>query len=528
MVSYLAPGVRDFYKVVTGHRRAPQRVAVCDWNLCEQLGYVARQTSGSGTAVSSIFLILKGKFMATAEAIIEGLKALVDDDKVKTDADSLQQYGCDWTKIYEPRPLAIVFPKTTGQVQAIVQFANEHKVALVPSGGRTGLSAAAVAANGEVVVAFDSMNQIIEFNEIDRTVRCQAGVITEQLQQFAEDKGLFYPVDFASAGSSQLGGNISTNAGGIKVIRYGMTRDWVAGLTVVTGKGEVLTLNNDLVKNATGYDFRHLFIGAEGTLGFITEATMKLARAPKNLNVLVLGVPEFRAVMDVLSTFQRKIDLTAFEFFSEKAVQLVTARGDVQRPFETATPYYALLEFEAPNDDVVEEAMALFEECVENGYVLDGVMSQSQGQVESLWRLREDISETISVFTPYKNDISVSVSRVPDFLEDIDQIVSEHYPDFEIVWFGHIGDGNLHLNILKPNDLAKEDFFAKCKQVNTWVFDIVQKYNGSVSAEHGVGMTKKPYLQYTRSTGEIALMKSVKQIFDPNGIMNPGKIFDLD
>ncbi|PIE41546.1 MAG: FAD-binding oxidoreductase [Gammaproteobacteria bacterium] len=465
--------------------------------------------------------------MTAADNIINGLQALVDEGKVKTDSESLQTYGCDWTKIYEPRPLAIVFPKTTEQVQAIVQFANEHQVALVPSGGRTGLSAAAVAANHEVVVAFDYMNQILEFNEIDRTVRCQSGVITEQLQQFAEDNGLFYPVDLASAGSSQLGGNISTNAGGIKVIRYGMTRDWVAGLTVVTGKGEVLKLNKDLVKNATGYDFRQLFIGAEGTLGFITEATMKLSRTPKNLSVLVLGVPEFSAVMDVLNTFQREIDLTAFEFFSELSVQLVTGRGDVQRPFETATPYYALLEFEALNEDVVEQAMALFEECVEKGYVLDGVMSQSQGQLESLWRLREDISETIAEYIPYKNDISVSVSKVPVFLEEIDAVVSEYYPDFRIVWFGHIGDGNLHLNILKPDDLPKETFFEKCKQVNKWVFEIVEKHQGSVSAEHGVGMTKKPYLEYSRSAEEIALMKAVKQLFDPNGIMNPGKIFDL-
>ena len=465
--------------------------------------------------------------MTAAVEIVKGLEALVDAGKVKTDEESLRQFGCDWTKVYEPKPLAIVFPKTTEQVQSIVKYANENQLALVPSGGRTGLSAAAVAANGELVVAFDYMNKVIDFNEIDRTVKCQAGVVTEQLQQFAEDKGLFYPVDFASAGSSQLGGNISTNAGGIKVIRYGMTRDWVAGLTVVTGKGEILKLNADLVKNATGYDFRHLFIGAEGTLGFITEATMKLARTPNNLTALVLGVPEFRAVMDVLNTFQRNIDLTAFEFFSEKAVQLVTARGDVQRPFETAAPYYALLEFEAANEELMEQAMALFEECVEKGYVLDGVMSQSQGQLESLWRLREDISETISVFTPYKNDISVSVSKVPDFLEEIDQIVTEHYPDFEIVWFGHIGDGNLHLNILKPDDLPKEEFFSKCQQVNQWVFETVQKYNGSVSAEHGVGLTKKPYLQYTRSAEEIALMKSVKLIFDPNNVMNPGKIFDL-
>ena len=465
--------------------------------------------------------------MTDTNPIIAKLSELVDEGRVLTDADSLAHYGCDWTKKYTPAPLAVVLPKTTEQVQAIVRFANDNQIALVPSGGRTGLSAAAVAANGEVVVAFDLMNKINEFNPIDRTARCQAGVVTEQLQQFAEENGLYYPVDFASAGSSQLGGNISTNAGGIKVIRYGMTRDWVAGMKVVTGKGDLLELNGDLIKNATGYDFRHLFIGAEGTLGFVVEATMKLARAPKNLTVLVLGVPELRAIMKVLEVFQGAIDLTAFEFFSEKAVQMVTAHQEVPRPFAEATPYYALLEFEAATDEVMEQAMALFESCVEQGYVIDGVISQSEAQAAALWRLREGISETIAPFTPYKNDISVVVSKVPDFLEDIDNIVSSEYPDFEIVWFGHIGDGNLHLNILKPQTLSKEEFFSRCEGVNTHVFETVQKYQGSVSAEHGVGMTKKPYLQYTRSPVEIDYMRSMKQLFDPNNIMNPGKIFDL-
>ncbi|MDX1756518.1 MAG: FAD-binding oxidoreductase [Marinobacter sp.] len=460
------------------------------------------------------------------EQIIATLKTLVDDGKVLTDPADLENYGKDWTKIYPPKPLAIVFPKTTGQVQALVKFANEAEVALVPSGGRTGLSAGAVAANGEVVVAFDYMNQILEFSASDRTVHCQAGVITEQLQDFAEDKGLYYPVDFASAGSSQLGGNLSTNAGGIKVIRYGMSRDWVAGLTVVTGKGDILELNKDLEKNNTGYDLRHLFIGAEGTLGFITEATMKLTRQPDNLTVLVLGLNDLTNTMDVLQTFQKSIDLTAYEFFSHQAMQHVLAHGQVQAPFEAEAPYYALLEFEAVSDQVMDEAMSLFEQCVENGWVLDGVISQSETQARNLWMLREGISESIAPRTPYKNDISVVVSKVPEFLTEIDAVVTEHYPDFEIIWFGHIGDGNLHLNILKPEGMAKEDFFEKCQQVNKWVFEIVERHQGSVSAEHGVGMTKKPYLQYTRSEAEIAYMRGIKQVFDPNGIMNPGKLID--
>ncbi|MGP0173060.1 FAD-binding oxidoreductase [Pseudomonas sp. NCHU5208] len=462
----------------------------------------------------------------TTAVQIEELKTLVEPGKVLTDADSLETYGKDWTKQYAPAPSAIVFPKTTEQVQAIVRWANQHKIALVPSGGRTGLSAAAVAANGEVVVSFDYMNRIVEFNEYDRTVVCQPGVVTKQLQLFAEEKGLYYPVDFASSGSSQIGGNIGTNAGGIKVIRYGMTRNWVAGLKVVTGTGELLELNRDLIKNATGYDLRQLFIGAEGTLGFVVEATMRLERAPKNLTAMVLGTPDFDSIMPVLHAFQGKLDLTAFEFFSDRCLEKILGRGDVPAPFESRTPFYALLEFEALNEDVANEALATFEHCVEQGWVLDGVMSQSQQQLENLWKLREYISETISHWTPYKNDISVTVGQVPAFLKDIDDIVSANYPDFDVLWYGHIGDGNLHLNILKPEALAKEDFFAKCAVVNQWVFEIVEKYNGSISAEHGVGMTKRDYLQYSRSAAEIACMKAIKAVFDPNGIMNPGKIFN--
>lgn len=464
----------------------------------------------------------------TNPALIDELLTLVEPGKVLTDAASLDTYGKDWTKHFAPAPLAIVFPKSIEQVQAIVRWANLRKVALVPSGGRTGLSAAAVAANGEVVVAFDYMNQILGFNAGDRTVVCQSGVITAQLQQFAADQGLYYPVDFASAGSSQIGGNIGTNAGGIKVIRYGMTRNWVAGLKVVTGKGDLLELNKDLIKNATGYDLRQLFIGAEGTLGFVVEATMRLDRAPKNLTAMVLGTPDFDSIMPVLHAFQGKLDLTAFEFFSDKALAKIMARGDVPAPFDTDCPFYALLEFEASTEEVANDALATFEHCVEQGWVIDGVMSQSEQQLKNLWKLREYISETISHWTPYKNDISVTVSKVPAFLKDIDAIVGEHYPDFEVVWYGHIGDGNLHLNILKPENLSKDEFFAKCATVNKWVFETVEKYNGSISAEHGVGMTKRDYLTYSRSPVEIEYMKAVKAAFDPNGIMNPGKIFPVE
>jgi FAD/FMN-containing dehydrogenase len=369
------------------------------------------------------------------------------------------------------------------------------------------------------------MNKVIDFLPADRMVRIQAGMVTEQLQQFAEEQGLYYPVDFASAGSSQIGGNIGTNAGGIKVIKYGMTRQWILGMTVVTGKGDILRLNKGMIKNATGYDLRHLMIGAEGTLGIVTEVDVKLERQPQDLRVMVLGVPEFAAVMHILQAFQNRIDLTAYEFFGELAMQKVIAHTGIPRPFESACPFYVLLEFEGRFEAIVDDAMATFEHCMEQGWVIDGVMSQNQTQAATLWRLREDISETIAPFTPYKNDISVLITHVPAFIADIDAIVSESYPDFDICWFGHIGDGNLHLNILKPAHLTKDEFFEQCKVVNKQVFETVQKYDGSISAEHGVGMTKRDYLHYTRDAVEIEYLREIKKVFDPKGIMNPGKIF---
>jgi hypothetical protein len=230
--------------------------------------------------------------------------------------------------------------------------------------------------------------------------------------------------------------------------------------------------------------------------------------------------------MHVLTTFRERLDLTAFEFFSDKALDHVTASGVLSPPFATRAPFYALLEFETVSEDTEDEAMRLFERCTDAGWVVDGVMSRNVTQAKNLWRLREDVSEAISKHTPYKNDVSVTVSRMPAFLDEIDRIVAARYPHFEIVWFGHIGDGNVHLNILKPAGLSKDEFFAQCHLVNQWVFEAVERHEGSVSAEHGIGLTKKPYLGYSRSPEEIAYLKAIKTAFDPNNVMNPGKIFD--
>ena len=459
--------------------------------------------------------------------IIQELSAVLTPEQVAVDPASLETYGQDWTRFTPPAPTAIVFPRDTADVVAVVECARRCQFALVPSGGRTGLSGGACAANGEVVVSMDKMNAISPVNLTDRTVTVGAGAITQNVQQAARDADLFYPVDFASSGSSQIGGNIATNAGGINVIRYGMTREWVAGLTVVTGKGEVLELNKGLMKNNTGLDFRHLFIGSEGILGFITEATLKLTAPPKDPTVLVLGLSDMSAIMAVLDRIQSTTPLLAYEFFSELAVSKVVDHAGVARPFETRTPFYALVEFERENDMTDAHVFEAVEQCMEEGWVIDAVMSQSVAQARALWRLREDISETISRWTPYKNDISSTVSKVPELLAAVDDVVHKNYPDWEVVWYGHIGDGNLHLNILKPENLQIEEFKARCNEVSTDIFDAIKTLGGSVSAEHGVGTLKAPYLGYSKSDSEIDAMRAIKAIFDPDGILNPGKVFSI-
>jgi FAD/FMN-containing dehydrogenase len=461
-----------------------------------------------------------------SEPIIEQLTAIVGESGLLLKTDDLQRFGVDRTTLWKAAPRAVLLPSSVAEVQAIVRIAAEHNLALVPSGGRTGLSGGAVAKDGELVVAMDRLNQLIDFNPVDRTVTVGAGMVTAALQDFARQQGLFYPVDFASTGSSQIGGNIATNAGGIKVIKYGMTRNWVAGLKVVNGSGDILELNKGLAKNNTGYDLRHLFIGSEGTLGLICEATLQLIRPPLESSVMVLGVRDFPAIMDVLSCFAAAMDLSAFEFFSDRALDAVTEHRGHAKPFATTAPFYVLLEFENTLGATSNRAMSLFEQVVTEGWVVDGVLSHSLTQAQNLWKLREDISETLWHWKPYKNDISVRVSRMPDFIREVELLVEQQYADFEIVWYGHIGDGNLHLNILKPEPLSDDAFQVRCVSVGSEIGRLLERYEGSVSAEHGVGLLKKDYLHYSRSAEELAMMRSIKQAFDPKHILNPGKIFD--
>ena len=446
--------------------------------------------------------------------------------RLKTDPADLEHYGRDWTRRWTPAPLAIALPVTVEEVQGVVRWAHVQGVAVVPSGGRTGLSGGAVAANGELVLSLERMNKVLDFNAVDRTLTVQSGIALEAVHNAAREQGLEYPVDFAARGSCSIGGNIATNAGGIRVIRYGNTREWIAGMKVVTGTGELLDLNRGLIKNSSGYDLRHLMIASEGTLGIVVEATLRLTDAPQPSNVMLLALPSFEVLMQVFSAFRERLQLEAFEFFTDRALHHVLAHG-AQKPFEETHPYYVVTEFASGDETQEAAAMAAFEACMDNGWVSDGVISQSDAQAAQLWRLREGITESLAPYKPYKNDVSVRISAMPAFLQETRKLLGDAYPHFDVVWFGHIGDGNLHINVLKPDELGDADFVSQCEQVTKLLAESLRRHEGSISAEHGIGLVKKGYLESTRSAAEIEVMRGIKRVLDPKGILNPGKLFDV-
>lgn len=451
---------------------------------------------------------------------VEQFLAAQPELRVDLSPETKKSYGIDWTRQWEPSPSAVVFPVSVEQVVNLVRTARRFGVRLVPSGGRTGLSGGAVAAGGEVVVSMERMRKLLEFSPGDRTLTVEAGVTTQQLQQTAAEHGLFYPVDFGSRGSSQLGGNIATNAGGIKVLRYGMTRDWVAGLKVVTGGGDLLELNRGLVKNNSGYDWRQLFIGSEGTLGIIVEATLRLTSPPPLQQVMLLALPGIDRAMEVLTRLRQTLTLSAYEFFTATALAHVSALG-LRDPFDQRYPCYVLAEFDAGTAAAVDA----FGSLLDQGLVLDGVISQSDRQAADLWALRERITESLSRHRPYKNDIAVRVSRLTAFVDRANALLQAEYPRYEVVWFGHLGDGNLHISVLPASGMDYREFVDSCEGVTKRLSVLLAEFGGTISAEHGIGLLKKPYLESTRSPAEIDLMRRVKQVFDPCGIMNPGKIF---
>lgn len=465
-----------------------------------------------------------------APELREALASVLPADAIVDEPAELEAYGKDWTKVFPPKPSVVLFPRTAEEVSAVVKLANEHRVGIVPSGGRTGLAGGAVAPNGEWVLSLDRMRAMGPVDPIARTVRVEAGAVTAAVHEHCAEHDLTWPVDFASTGSTHIGGNISTNAGGVRVVRYGLTRQWVLGLEVVLATGEIVELNGALEKNNTGADLRQVFIGTEGTLGIITAATLKLTPIPGQTQVALLGVESLQAALRVFGEARKTaaLNLQAFEAFSDGCLDVVLEESGGSAPFEARYPYYLLVELEAgPGAKLDEASETWLGHLFEEGFVVDGVLSVSPQQAAQLWSYRERISESLAkAGFVHKNDVAMPVSTMPGFTETLEAKLKERYPDFGIYLFGHVGDGNLHVNIMKPSEMEKEAFLEQVHETDAILFELIREHKGSVSAEHGIGLLKKAALPYSRTPPELALLKRMKVAFDPNGVLNPGKIFD--
>lgn len=455
------------------------------------------------------------------------IKTCLTEKQILTNSDDIKIYSSDRSKDFIGNATLVLLPYSTKEVQSIIKLAKKYNISLLSSGGRTGLSAGATATKKEVIVSLEKMNKIFKFIPEEQSLFCQAGVITQHIQEEALKHQLIYPINFAATGSSHIGGNVATNAGGIQVLRYGNTRDWITSLTVVTGNAEILHLKNALIKDATGYDLSQLFIGSEGSLGIITEVTVKLtAPAKKNISLL-LASSNVNNLLTVYFQYKNKTHLIAFEFFTKEALKYSLEHSKKHCPISDQHPFYVTAEVEVQNEKDEEVLMQILEESLAQELVIDGTISQNKDQSQLIWDLRENISESIHYKNPHKNDVSVRLSNLEPFIKDLQKLISKLPNNYELIYFGHIGDGNLHINLLKPNEESAESFQSTYKQLDLKIFDLIKKYKGSISAEHGVGLVKKDYLKFSKTLEEINIMKQIKKIFDPNNILNPGKIFDL-
>lgn len=421
------------------------------------------------------------------------------------------------------RANAVIFPRNTQDVSLILSTASQFGIAVVPSGGRTGLSGGAVAQNGEVILSLEKINFIGPLHEGALTLHVGAGAITQAVHDYCHPHGLTWPVDFASKGSSQVGGNIATNAGGVRVLRYGNTRNWVLGLTAVTMDGKVHTFNGALEKNNTGYDLRHLLIGSEGTLAVITEAILKLAPLPRSQLVFFFSLDGFASVVRLFNHVRKNIpSLSAFECMDHACLAQVLTHFSLPSPLQTPGKAYVLVELENTR---FEDAEDFLSELFDLGLVLDGVMAQNDREAASLWQYRERIAESILASgRVHQEDVSVPIEKLEEFYSVIQARYQETLPGFSVFFFGHIGDGNLHIFIPKPEGIDTHDFIAKMKKSDEALFEVLARFQGSVSAEHGIGLLKRHALHFSRTGAELDLFRGIKKAFDPQGLLNPGKI----
>ncbi len=417
---------------------------------------------------------------------------------------------------------ALLRPRTTGEVSTALEICNRHRQSVVAHGGLTGLVESAITGPDDIALSLERMNAIQEVNAIDRTAIVEGGVILQTLQEAADEHGLMYPLDLGGRGSCTIGGNIATNAGGNRVIRYGMTRDMVLGLEAVLADGTIVSSMNQMIKNNAGYDLKQLFIGTEGSLGIVTRAVVRLREKPTSQATLFVAVDAFEKLGQFLKVMDAATSgaLSAYEVMWNNFYTLVTTEpAKNQPPLAHDYPYYVLVEAMGADDAVVEAALA---DAYERELIADAVIAQSEAQRLQLWGLRDDVEQCFRYAPNFTFDVSLRVSQMQDYVDEVNRRLTDHYEDVHNFTFGHMGDGNLHF-VISVGAGGSET--RRC--VEACVYEPLRDIAGSVSAEHGVGLEKKAYLDVSRSAAEIDLMRTVKRALDPNGILNPGKILDV-
>jgi FAD/FMN-containing dehydrogenase len=460
--------------------------------------------------------------------LVEQLKDIVGPSGWTSDASDLEPHLTEWRDIWHGKTLLMVSPDSTEMVAEVVKACAQSGTAIVPQGGNTGLCGGAIPdqTGEQVLLSLSRMNRVRSVSAEDFSLVAEAGCTLTSIQQAAEDVDRFFPLSLAAEGSCQIGGNLSTNAGGINVLRYGTARAQALGLEVVLADGTVWDGLRTLRKDTAGYDLKQMFIGAEGTLGIITAASLRLYPAIRNPETILVAVESPDAAVELLAILRNELSdqLQAFELMSARAVRYVQAHIPSSRfPLDQESPWFVLLETarESTGDDFAARFIMLHESAL----ITDAVIAKNRSEANDLWRLRHSISESQKKEgASLKHDISVPVAEVGNFIRDAEAAVTKEVPGTRAVAFGHVGDGNIHFNLSQPKDWSAADFLEQRQRLASLVYDIVASCGGSISAEHGIGQAKREQLLHYRGETEIGLMKAVKAALDPKNIMNPGKV----
>jgi FAD/FMN-containing dehydrogenase len=466
---------------------------------------------------------------ALAPDLLARFIAIVGQKYAVTDPQAQEPYLVEMRDLFHGRTPVVLRPGSVEEVSAILKLANETRTAIVPQGGNTGLVGGQIPHHGEVVLSLTRLDKIREVDPVSNTMTVEAGVTLQRAREAAAGADRLYPQLLPSEGTCTIGGNLSTNAGGVAAVAHGITRSHALGLEVVLADGRVLNNLNKLKKDNTGYDLRDIFIGAEGTLGIITAAVLKLVPRPRSVETAFAGVTSPQAAVDLLGIAADRTagGVTSFEMMLREGVEAVVKYDSASRdPLAKPYPWYVLIELSSQTRSGLREVMEeILAEGMERGLVTDATIADSLDQAKAFWRIREMFGEVQRhMGGSIKHDISVPVASIPAFIEEANAAAIKLIPGARPMPFGHVGDGNIHYNINQPEGADKAKFLARWDEVNATVFAVVKKYGGSISAEHGVGVMKRDILPNYKDPVAIDLMRGIKQLLDPNGILNPGKV----